>query len=205
MATISRGHDGKYRWVYEMNLYTNPTVLFVVLKIFFCICVGIWVFMNVIELFSSDVFWDAFLVNTKFFGIFTVFFLALCTLGYYIYALINGGKYCVLFEMDDDGVLHKQMPQGVKKANLIGAITAMAGAATGNLTTTIIGRNAAARTQMYTSFASVKSVEVFRRRNLIKVNAPLNYNQVYADDGDFDFVLNHILRHITPQATPRPN
>jgi hypothetical protein len=26
--------DGKYRWAYEFNLYTNPTVLFVVFKIF---------------------------------------------------------------------------------------------------------------------------------------------------------------------------
>ena len=38
--------DGKYRWVYEMNLYTNPTILFLVLKIFFWICFGLWVFMS---------------------------------------------------------------------------------------------------------------------------------------------------------------
>ena len=199
---IYQGQDGVYRWVYEMNLYTNPTILLLVLKIFFWICFGLWVFSTLLQACDSVDFLDAFVSNTKFFGIITLGFLAFCTFGYYVYALIVGGKYCVLFEMDADGVMHKQMQKGVKKARLIGAITSLAGAASGNLTTVGTGIIAAAKTQMYSSFAGVKSVEAYPKRHVIKVNAPMNYNQVYADAGDFDFVLQYILDHI-PQRVSR--
>lgn len=46
----------------------------------------------------------------------------------------------------------------------------------------------------------MNSIEIFRRRNLIKVNEPLNYNQVYSQDEDFDFVLNYIIKHLSPKA-----
>ena len=39
-SAISLGQDGKYRWVYEMNLYTNPTILILLVKIFFWIFFG---------------------------------------------------------------------------------------------------------------------------------------------------------------------
>ena len=141
------------------------------------------------------------LVNwTKYFAIFLVGWLAFCTFGYYIYALIMGGKYCVLFEMDEDGVLHKQMPKAVKKAQIISALTVLAGLASKNVTTTGVGILAASKTSTYSAFSSVTSIEVFRRRNLIKVNSPLNYNQVYAQDEDFDFVLNYIMQRIPKKA-----
>ena len=132
MSNIIQGNDGKHRWVYEMNLYKNPTILLLVLKIFFWICVGIWVFMIILELFDGYVTWEDIVNWTKYFAIFLVGWLAFCTLCYYIYALIMGGKYCVLFEMDEDGVLHKQMPKAVKKAQIISALTVLAGLASKN-------------------------------------------------------------------------
>jgi hypothetical protein len=57
------------------------------------------------------------------------------------------------------------------------------------------GMLAGTRTRMYTSFADVRSVESCPGRNLIKVNELLNKNQVYAEDEDFDFVLNFIRAH----------
>lgn len=193
--------DGKYRWVYEMNLYTNPTILLLVLKIFFWICFGLWVFMSLLTACESRHFVDDWLGVTKFALIFTAGFLALATFGYYFYALIMGGRYCVLFEMDDRGLLHQQLLKDVKKAHVLAALTSLAGALRGNLTATGIGLNLATRTQQYSDFASVTSVELYRNRDLIKVNAPLNYNQVYASPADFDRVLNHILAHIPASAT----
>ena len=31
---VTRGEDGVYRWVYEVNLFTHPTYFFLVWKIF---------------------------------------------------------------------------------------------------------------------------------------------------------------------------
>ena len=116
-----------------------------------------------------------------------------------------GGKYCMLFEMDEQGVLNKQMKKQVKKAQLIGAITALAGIASRNLTTTAVGINAAARTEMYSAFSNVKSVESFPNRQLIKVNERLNHNQVFASTSDYDFVLNYILEHVEPAVRDKFN
>lgn len=201
--TVQLCQDGKYRWVYEMSLYKNPTILFLVLKIFVWICFGIWVFSILLrgcESTDSKDFWEMAWGDTKFFLILTAGVMVLCLLGYYLYALIMGGKYCVLFEMDQNGVMHKQMPKQVKKAQLIGAITALAGVMSHNITTTAVGLNSAARTEMYSRFASVKSVKANPRRGLIKVNETLNHNQVYASAQYYDFVLRFILDHVQPQV-----
>lgn len=199
-STLQRGQDGSYRWVYEMNLFTNPTVLLLILKIFWWICFGIWVFMLFIDWISGDMDVDTFLSITKVMGLMTVLFLILSVVGYYVYTLIVGGKYCVLFVMDEKGILHRQINKEVKKAKLIGIITALSGVATANLTTTGMGLQTMVNTEMYSEFDKVRSVEVRRRRNVIKVNSPLNYNQVYASDADFEIVLDYILKHLPANA-----
>lgn len=191
---VTQGKDGKYRWLYELSLYTNPTILLLVTKIMAWVCVGIWGFLVLIELFDGPTLKGILDITTTFIYI-LLLMMALCLIGYYVYALIVGGKYIVVFEMDEKGVMHKQMPPGAKKAKVIGHLTALAGAATGNPTMVSSGVSVAARNRMYSDFASVKSVEPFPRRHLIKVNAPFNYNQVYVCPDDFDFVLNFILDH----------
>ncbi len=196
-------NDGKYRWVHEVSLYKNPVILILLLKIFFWVCVGIWAFSILLrgcDSIDSKDFLDMAWGDTKMFMIITAGAMVLCLISYYIYALIMGGKYCVLFEMNEKGVLHKQMPKQAKKAELIGAITALAGVMSRNITTTAVGLNAAGRTEMYSTFASVKTVESLPKRNTIKVNETLNHNQVYVSAADYDFVLRYILDHVPLKA-----
>lgn len=193
-------NDGKYRWVYDMNLYTNPTILLVVLKIFFWIIVGTWLFISLVTCCTSRHVWDDVCDFTWVFALIGVGFLAFCTMCYYLFALFVGGKYCVLFEMDEGGVMHKQMPYNTKKSKVIGYVTALAGVATGKAAMVGSGLHVAAKTQQHSDFKRVRSIEVYRRRNVIKVNSPFNYNQVYARDEDFDFVLEFIKSHIPAKA-----
>lgn len=181
-----------------MSLYTNPTILMLVMKIMGWVTVGIWVFLICIELFDGPSWEGLWNITVTFFYLFLLM-MVMCAVGYLLYALIVGGRYVVLFEMDGNGVMHKQMPPGVKKAKLIGRITALAGVAGGNPGMAVHGVRIAARTQMYSDFKSVRSIEPFPRRHLIKVNAPFNYNQVYVGCEDYEFVLNYILDHTTRQ------
>lgn len=192
--------DGKYRWVHEMNLYKDPTILLLLLKIFAWVCFGIWVLFVLLQIFDSvgSSITEKIWFSTKVMLIVSAVFMVLCVISYYIYALIMGGKYCMLFEMDEQGIMNRQMKKQVEKARLIGAITALAGIASRNLTTTAVGLNAGARTEMYSVFSSVKSVQSFPNRLLIKVNESFNHNQVYASPGDYEFVLNYILDHVQP-------
>ena len=181
--------DGKYRWVYEMNMLKNPTIFFTVLKVMM-ISVGIvWLFGLVIGLGNMSL--DYFLFWTKLTGIMIGIFFVLTIIGVLITAAVLG-KYVVLFEMDEKGVTHIQMPRQVKKAEVIGLITALVGAMAKSPTTIGAGVLATAKTKSTSEFVNVRRVKARRRFNLIKVNQLLDKNQVYVADEDFDFVYNFI-------------
>ena len=192
---VTRCADGKYRWIYEMSLFKNPTIFFLIWKIFFFIIVGIFALMIIIDVSSqSGNFSDGFLGNLKIMGYILLGMTALVGISYLIYAAIMGGKYIVEFEMDDDGVRHTQSASQAKKARRIGQFTALTGAAAGNPGTVAAGLGAQ-RTEMYSKFSAVKRVKPYPKRNLIKVNGTLNHNQVYAAPEDFEFVKNFIISH----------
>lgn len=182
-------NDGKYRWAYEMNLLKNPTIFLTVLKVMM-ISIGIvWLFGLIIGLGDMDM--DYFLFWTKFMGIMIGIIIVLAVISILIVATILG-KYVVLFEMDEKEVVHIQMPRQVKKAEVVGLITALVGVMAKSPTTIGAGMLAASKTKSSSVFANVRHVKARRRLNLIKVNQLLNKNQVYVADEDFDFVYDFI-------------
>ena len=181
--------DGKYRWVYEMNMLKNPTIFFTVLKVMMISIGIIWLFGLIIGLGNMSL--DYFLFWTKLSGIMLGIFVVLTIIGVLVTAAVLG-KYVVLFEMDEKGVTHIQMPRQVKKAEVIGLITALVGAMAKSPTTIGAGMLATAKTKSTSEFVNVRRVKARRRLNLIKVNQLLDKNQVYVADEDFDFVYNFI-------------
>lgn len=186
--------DGKYRWVYEFNMLKNPSIFFTVLNIFgvliliqviLTIIIGIYDGTGLLETLKT-----AGTVSLVMLGLFGV----LTLLGYLIVAARYNWKYVVLFEMDHQGIEHRQLQSQVKKAQAWGWITAMVGLATGNLSTAGAGILSATKTSSYSTFSAVRSVKPYRRQHLIKVNEPFCLNQVYVDE-DFDFVLDFIRSH----------
>jgi len=183
--------DGKYRWVYEMNMITNPTIFLTVLKVFWGIIIGMWaVFGFFLYVIHGD--WDGLLGMTRamlvVLGIFTV----LTMLGVLLLAAIYGGKYVVLFEMDEHEVKHIQLPRQVKKAEALGLLTALVAIAAKRPAAAGAGLLSTTKTSSVSEFAKVRRVKAYRRLHLIKVNQLLEKNQVYVPDGDFDFVLDWI-------------
>ena len=181
--------DGKYRWQYDVNLFKNPTVLILILKVLLIPFAAIMVFVNVIDIINWG--FNNFLSNLKIFGIVFLVLVAVVLLSYLIYAAIMGGKYCVIFEMDEKGINHRQIPSQAKKAKKIAGAAVAGGIATGNFSTIGAGI-AASRTEMYSEFSRIKKIKIYPRRNLIKINETLEHNQVYAADVDFEFVKNYI-------------
>ena len=182
--------DGKYRWVYEMDMYRNPTLLFLVLKIFGFL-MAIPLFFMILPLFQGVPLEAVFDKSKYALIMFGIFFLCVFA-GYYILAAIYGGKYVVMFEMDEDGVLHRQMKKQVKKAKAISNLLILAGLVAGNPGRVGQGLLTATHTSTYSDFLKVKKVKAYRKRNLIKVNQLLTHNQVYMADEDFDFVYEYI-------------
>lgn len=190
---ISRGSDGVYRWVYELKLLKNPSILFIVWKILGGVFVGIWLFVMLLSIGDANFWWHGFFSLAKVFALLTLGMLVLCLIGYLFYAAIMGGKYCVLFEMDEHGIRHTQITEQFQKARVLSAVAVLLGARSGNIGAMGAGLLSSSRQSMYSRWSSIKSVAVDPRRNLIKLNAPLNKNQVYARDEDFAFVRQYIL------------
>lgn len=184
--------DGKYRWVYELHLLKSFSMFFFIWKIFFFICLGIFGFMGILNLIEGSL-----TINLlKIFGYFVLGMTALVGISYLIYSAIMGGKYCVLFEMDETGILHQQMPKQAKKATILGDIVALAGIATHNINTVILGHTVQT-TEMYSEFSHVTKVKSCKKSHTIKVNSGLMHNQIYADTEDYAFVLQYIKQRCT--------
>lgn len=196
---IVLGKDGKYHWYYEFKLLKNPTVLLLLWKIFFWTGVGMWLMMVLIITFSGDFsrdFWSI----TKGFGFGIAGFEVFVAFGYFVYALLQGFKYCVLFEMDEEGVTHTQLPRQFKKAQAMSFLLILAGLHTGRPGTVGTGMIAASKNSMRSTWESVRSIEIFRKRGVIKVNERLNKNQVYAEPADFSFIEDFIKSHLAPKC-----
>ena len=92
--------DGKYRWGYELKLLKTPAIVFVIWKSLGGAFSGVWLFVTLLSLGDTHFCWDGFWSETKMFALLTASMLALSLIAYLLYAVVMGGKYCVLFEMD---------------------------------------------------------------------------------------------------------
>ena len=189
--------DGKYRWVYEVNMLTNYSILFDVWKVL-GISMGILVLLFVvIAVFDGDWDVDMLIGMASTLGIVALVMLVLGLIGYFVYAAISGWKYAVLFIMDEKEVVHQQMPNTMKKGQLIGALTILAGLASVRPGAVGTGVLAQSRLSMTSTLAHVERLISCRKMNLIKVNERFEKNRVYVNTEDFDFVYDFLLTHCT--------
>lgn len=189
--------DGKFRWIYEYDMVKNPVILFTVFNVLAIAALIIFAFTAILALAEGDLhsfkdLWDR---SWPVFAILGVL-LVIAIPSYLIVARSYGWRYMVLFEMDDAGVNHIQMPSQFKKAEALGWLSAMAGILAGSAGLSGAGILAASRSSLYSDFSKVKKIKVRKAFHTIKLNQHLVHNQVYAANEDFDFILNYIREHV---------
>ena len=183
--------DGKYRWVYEYPMMRNPVLFFTIIKIL-CLCA----LAPALVVFLSDIgrsgLADAFLSAAKVFFITAAIMVVLSFLAFLIVAASYGWKYVVVFVMDEDGIDHIQQQKQMKKAQVIGILTALAGGAAGNPGRTGQGLLIASHGSLSSRFSAVRRIKGYPRSQVIKVNSLFSKNQVYVPCEDYDFVWDYI-------------
>lgn len=183
--------DGKYRWRYDMHMVKNPTIFLTVFQIFFWIIAGAWaVFGFFLYVIHGD--WKGLLGMGKAMLLVLAIFAVLTMLGVLLLAAAYGWRYRVLFEMDEKGVKHIQLPADAAKAKKLGLLTAFFGLAAKKPSVAGAGLLSAGKSISSSEFKKVRRVTARRRLHLIKVNQLLERNQVYASAEDFDFVYHYI-------------
>jgi hypothetical protein len=187
--------DGKYRWVYEVPMLKNPTILFDVYKVLGISFGIVWLF-NVLLISCEDGLnlrnlWSF----TSGFLILMLVFLVIGYVAYFIVAWSYGWKYIVLFTLDEKEVVHQMMPRQMEKAKVLGALTALVGSVAGKPGVMGAGVLAASRSTSTSVLANVARLVPRRSLHLIKVNQLLNKNRVFVPDEDFDFVYNFLCQH----------
>ena len=187
--------DGKYRWVYDVPMLKNPSIL---MEVYWVLGVSfgiVWLFVLLMggceNHFRPDALWDI----TRGFLILMAVFFVLVWVAYFFVSWYYGWKYSILFIMDEQEVVHKQLPGTEGKARAIGKLTALAGAGDGKVGMAGMGVLVANRTSMSTSYSSVRRIMSRRRRHLIKVRERFSRNMVFVADEDFDFVYKYLCDH----------
>ena len=185
--------DGKYRWTYSMNMYTNPAIINVVFKIF-----GILFAIAILAMFIGPAIrgeWDVVKEGLRIWLIVLGVFAVLVVLAYLIVAWTYGGRYIVHFTMDDKLVIHEQEAAQVARARKLNMLTVLVGVLAKRPSTVGAGMLAASRSTSSSVLENVRRIKPRRRLHLIKVNQLLDRNQVYVPDEDFDFVLDFLRTH----------
>ena len=187
--------DGKYRWVYDVPMLKNPSIL---MEVYWVLGVSfgiVWLFVLLMggceNHFRPAALWD---ITRGFLILMAVF----CVLGWVAYFFVSwyyGWKYSILFIMDEQEVVHKQLPGTEGKARAIGKLTALAGAGDGKVGMAGMGVLVANRTSMSTSYSSVRRIIARRRRHLIKVRERFSRNMDFVADEDFNFVYQYLCDH----------
>jgi hypothetical protein len=188
---VVMGEDGVMRWVYEMNMWKNPTLVITIWKILLLAALAPAILVFFLNL--GDGIGSALLAFVKIMVIVAGIVTVLMLLAYPLVALMNGGKYCVMFEMDDKSVKHMQMQKQFKKSQILAMIVSLAGMMSGNAQTAGAGLLAGSKQSTSSSFEKVKSITVNEKRHVIYVNENLTKNQVYVDTADFAFISNAII------------
>lgn len=183
--------DGKYRWVYEMPILSNPTIFLTVFKVFaYILGVSFVVFGFFIYVIHGN--WAGLWEMAKGYLIALGIIAVLNVLGVLVIAAMYKGKYIVMFEMDEQQIKHIQVSEQFRKAKKMGQLAAFAGMLSGNFTTAGAGMLMASKDASVSNYSEVRRVIPRRKLHVIKVNEFIEKNQIYVSDEDFDFVYNFI-------------
>jgi hypothetical protein len=183
--------------VYEVKMLTNPTILFDVYKVLGISFGVVWLFMLLINGCEGNLTLGSIWEFSYGFLVLMAVFVVIGIVAYFIVAWVYDWKYVVLYTLNEKEVIHQQMPRQAKKAQVLGALTAMVGGLAGKSGVVGAGLLTASKTSSISKLADVAHLIPNRRRNLIKVNQLFNRNRIYVPDEDFDFVYDFLRKHCT--------
>ena len=166
--------DGKYRWHYERGFLGSLGALLdlwgIVLVLFLAFTLLQQILYSIQGIFS----WTELLDALKTVGIALLVAEVVCTIGFLIYAAVRGKKI-LSYEMD---------------ARRLSQVF-------GNSRPPKDGTSQPKVTKSTLEFDDLSTVKAYPKRDMVELRRPLKKRMyVYADDQDFDFLVNYLKTHV---------
>ena len=188
-----KDEEGRYHWIYELDMKSNLSIMYLILKI---IIGSMFVILAVIIAicYKDGVPMDRIIDSSKIVLACIGGIGLICMFSYWLVSKIYGGTYVMIYDMDEEGISFSQTADQAEKTKIIAGFSSMAGAATKNYGLMASGFAVANNTSAHSSFAKVRKVTVKRKDNLIDLHSPFLLNMIYVDDENFDFVEEYICQ-----------
>ncbi len=183
--------DGKYRWIYDLDLKKNPAVLktvFAVLGISFLV---LFVFLSLLSIRDHQ-FMEMMRDMLPVILIVMAVVGVIAVISYAGIGIYYKWTFSFMYEMDDEGIRFRRIGSDAEKTEAIGNLSMLTGFVTGNLGLIGGGMNLAHNADAYSQFSKVRRVRAVPDYDLIKVDSLFLFNQVYVGPDDYDFVLEFI-------------
>ncbi len=186
---ITPCEDGKLRWSYTLDLWRQPVMLYTAFTVMSAVAASFGLLVCFVRM-GMDGFAAGLDFLWRYLLIAAAVVVPLMGLSYLFLCLLYKGKYTMLFEMDDVGVLHAEPPGQRKKSRKLGVAAAVGGIATGYPGAMGL---AATGQSSYSRFAQVRTVKVVRKQDLIRLSGGFVQNKIFAAPEHFDFVQQYIV------------
>lgn len=190
-VTTNVGSDGKYRWLYEQNVFNNPKRAFLWWRLGVLLLLILTLYVNII---NTDVRFGialrAFFTNLfLFLAIYTVLIVLLG----FILCQAGVGSNLLLYEMDNESLVAYTLNKGVERYEAQQALAIMSGqmkgdpVVNGSPILTKMKKNVEIK---YHAVSSVAYKRIWRR---IRVKSGLRSHDVYAKRSQAEYVLNTLF------------
>ena len=188
---VTQGEDGVYRWSYDLDMYQNPYLRNVVLKIAGILCLVLY--LLTLTLFSQDglSLRIALILGLVYLGV-----VLLAAAIYYICAAVMHGNYHLQFEMDENAIVLIRKESTQRFMNLVSDAAVMMDRR--------VGHNLQSAAQSgYTEYKQVRAMTPRPQYDAINLRELTGANQIWIPREDYDFVREYIWTHLTDKARKR--
>jgi len=190
--------DGVYTWTFEYSLWKNPTILITIYKVLVASCLFVGLLLFVITL--NDGLSEALKVAFNVFMLTLKATTGLLLIAYPLYCLLNGGKYNVVFIMDDNMIIHRQLKTQYDQNQARSLAMAMVGLLASEPTLAGASILSATKIQQISEYDKISKLVFDLKKQVIFINDNNGFNQIYAKEKDFEFVKTYILNKVSAEV-----
>ena len=187
---VKKYDDGKYRWVYELNLKEDKSILNVVIKAVILAIVVPYLLLAGYTYFQGNL--QAMRDITPVFALVGIAVIIIAFISYFAVTKYYKGYFTFLYEMDEDGIWFRRIESDKENTETIGKLAAFTGALIGNIGLFASGLNTAGNHDAYSDFKKIYSIKSRPRDHLIVLTSFFLFNYIYVNEEDYNMVLEFI-------------